>query len=377
MGARTSTGARRTHRPRGRFRALVAVGLVALGITVPAAALRAQIDPPPTTLPPETVPTTPTTLDPTTPTTLDPTTTTLDPTTTTLDPIVDATAEEAKSPPGRGIAVYVGSTSRLSSAQRAAVKDYLTAADRLARARTAGTSIAVALDPTSTRGERSRSRVSTPAWRLAHRAAVITVERAAAGVTSMQQAEVVREVAEAEFARATAELQRVARGDPMITALLTGAPPANDGFGRRIVDAQAGQGNPPRLTGLVDYPVPGAPVVSRFGYRADPFSGDVEFHPGIDIGAAPGTPVRAAAAGTVLVAEDSGGYGKAVVLDHGSSLATVYGHLLSLIVAPGQRVAAGEVIGYVGSTGLSTGPHLHFEVRLRAVTVDPIPTLVG
>ena len=66
-----------------------------------------------------------------------------------------------------------------------------------------------------------------------------------------------------------------------------------------------------------------------------------------------------------------------VVLDHGDSLATLYGHMLSMAVSPGQQVGAGEIIGYVGSTGRSTGPHLHFEVRIHGVTVDPLPTLTS
>jgi murein DD-endopeptidase MepM/ murein hydrolase activator NlpD len=104
-------------------------------------------------------------------------------------------------------------------------------------------------------------------------------------------------------------------------------------------------------------------------------SGNVGFHPGIDISAPQGTPIRASAAGTVVVAGSEGGYGNAVILDHGDSLSTLYGHMVSVGVKPGQQVAAGDVIGFVGSTGISTGPHVHFEVRVHGVTVDPLPTL--
>ena len=170
---------------------------------------------------------------------------------------------------------------------------------------------------------------------------------------------------------------RVANGDPLITALLTGKPPAGDTLAQRIAAAQANQGNPPALEALFDYPIPRALLVSVYGFRVDPLSGNVGFHPGIDISAAHGTPILASAAGTVVSAGSEGGYGNAVILDHGDSLATLYGHMVSVAVVPGQLVAAGEVIGYVGSTGRSTGPHLHFEVRIHGVTVDPLPTFKG
>jgi murein DD-endopeptidase MepM/ murein hydrolase activator NlpD len=122
-------------------------------------------------------------------------------------------------------------------------------------------------------------------------------------------------------------------------------------------------------------PVENAPLASRFGFRIDPLSGNVGFHPGIDISATQGTPIRASAAGKVMIAGNEGGYGNAVVLDHGNSLSTLYGHMTRVAVAPGQQVEAGDIIGFVGSTGISTGPHVHFEVRVHGVTVDPLPTL--
>jgi murein DD-endopeptidase MepM/ murein hydrolase activator NlpD len=121
-------------------------------------------------------------------------------------------------------------------------------------------------------------------------------------------------------------------------------------------------------------PVPG-PIVSGFGYRDNPLGGGTGFHSGVDIAAPYGTPIRACKAGKVVIASWQGGYGNAVVLDHGGGMGTLYGHQSSMAVTPGQTVASGQVIGYVGSTGNSTGPHLHFEVRLGGTPVDPVPYL--
>jgi murein DD-endopeptidase MepM/ murein hydrolase activator NlpD len=117
-------------------------------------------------------------------------------------------------------------------------------------------------------------------------------------------------------------------------------------------------------------PVPG-PIISGFGPRVDPISGARGFHPGDDLQATYGTPIHACRAGVVVIASPQGGYGNAVVIDDGGGMGTLYGHQSRLAVAAGQHVNAGDVIGYVGSTGYSTGPHLHFEVRLSGNPVDP------
>jgi murein DD-endopeptidase MepM/ murein hydrolase activator NlpD len=114
-------------------------------------------------------------------------------------------------------------------------------------------------------------------------------------------------------------------------------------------------------------------LTSGFGYRSDPLTHGRGVHQGIDIAAAPGQPVRASADGIVMRATDQGGgLGKAVFLAHGFGLTTRYGHLSRIEVRPGQRVKRGDVIGRVGSTGRSTGPHLHYEVRLDGDPVDPL-----
>jgi murein DD-endopeptidase MepM/ murein hydrolase activator NlpD len=113
------------------------------------------------------------------------------------------------------------------------------------------------------------------------------------------------------------------------------------------------------------WPVSG-PVTSTFGWRWG------RMHEGIDIGVGYGTPIHAAAAGTVIYCGWEEGYGNFVVLDHGGNVATAYGHQSSIAVACGQQVDQGQVVGYVGSTGHSTGPHLHFEVRVNGNPVDPL-----
>ena len=118
------------------------------------------------------------------------------------------------------------------------------------------------------------------------------------------------------------------------------------------------------------WPVDG-PVGSGFGQREDPFNGEGAFHSGIDIEAPYGTPVRATADGEVSGAAMGVGYGRAVVLNHGHDVMTLYGHLSAIAVLPGQHVILGQVIGYVGQTGRATGPHLHYEVRVHNVPVNP------
>ena len=119
-------------------------------------------------------------------------------------------------------------------------------------------------------------------------------------------------------------------------------------------------------------PLVSARVSSRFGMRRHPLLGAMRNHSGVDLAAPQGTPVYAPAAGKVAAAQWRGGYGLLVAIDHAGGMETRYGHLFQIAVVPGQSVAAGEVIGYVGSTGLSTGPHLHYEVRIHGAVVNPL-----
>jgi murein DD-endopeptidase MepM/ murein hydrolase activator NlpD len=122
-------------------------------------------------------------------------------------------------------------------------------------------------------------------------------------------------------------------------------------------------------------PVPG-PITSGFGPRIHPIFGGYRMHHGIDIDVAAGIPIVAAAAGTVIHSGSKGGYGSTVMLEHGGRFVTLYAHMSRIGAELGQEVAAGETIGWVGSTGDSTGPHLHFEVRIDDTPVDPEPYLV-
>jgi murein DD-endopeptidase MepM/ murein hydrolase activator NlpD len=123
-----------------------------------------------------------------------------------------------------------------------------------------------------------------------------------------------------------------------------------------------------------DKPLRTAEFTSGFGVRSDPFRHGAAMHPGIDLAAPYGTPVYATADGTVLRAGwNSGGYGNLVEIDHGRGIVTRYGHMSKIIVGEGQHVTRGQQVGYVGSTGRSTGNHLHYEVRIDNSPVNPIP----
>ena len=118
-------------------------------------------------------------------------------------------------------------------------------------------------------------------------------------------------------------------------------------------------------------PINAAYNSSSYGWRIDPFNGNKAFHEGLDFTANTGTPIRAAADGIVLSADLGGAYGKLVKIEHGAGLETRYAHASKLLVKAGDRVVKGQIIAEVGSTGRSTGPHLHYEIRLNGESLDP------
>jgi murein DD-endopeptidase MepM/ murein hydrolase activator NlpD len=128
-------------------------------------------------------------------------------------------------------------------------------------------------------------------------------------------------------------------------------------------------------SGAMMWPTDATEITSPYGWRTHPIFGTSRYHSGIDIGADYGDSVRAADSGVVIYADWMGGYGKAVIVDHGNGISSLYGHNSELLVVEGQKVRKGEVISRVGSTGYSTGPHLHFEVRQNGSPVNPMDYL--
>lgn len=160
-------------------------------------------------------------------------------------------------------------------------------------------------------------------------------------------------------------------------------PVASDPFAEALARAGRARDDEMRLRRLaIDLPL-GRPLLgelnpsSGFGTRLDPFTRGLALHTGIDLKAETGTSARATAAGRVVSAEAAGGYGNLVEIDHGHGVATRYAHLSSILVRPGQWVPAGGLVGLVGSTGRSTGSHLHYETRVDGEPVDPVGFLLA
>lgn len=112
-------------------------------------------------------------------------------------------------------------------------------------------------------------------------------------------------------------------------------------------------------------------MTSHFGYRSSPFTGERVFHQGMDLAAPLGTPIKAATSGIIMFAGWFSTYGNYIIIAHGNSFVTCYGHLSKYYVIPGQRVVKGEIIGAVGTTGQSTGPHLHYEMWVNGKSINP------
>jgi len=170
------------------------------------------------------------------------------------------------------------------------------------------------------------------------------------------------EQALAEKAQLDAEYEELQRNSQEITAMIQ----RMEQEGRMM--PQAGG------TGQLAWPVNGE-ITSPFGWRVHPIWGTQIFHAGLDIGADYGDPVHAADSGTVVFAGWMGGYGNAVMIDHGGGMVTLYGHNSSITVGEGEQVSKGQIIALAGSTGNSTGPHCHFEVRIHGEVVSPLQYL--
>jgi len=158
---------------------------------------------------------------------------------------------------------------------------------------------------------------------------------------------------------------------------LTAPPPAENSQFKALFSTWAkGDGAAPqsaRASIPASRPIDSFRYTSPFGVRVDPFRGNSSFHPGIDLAAPIGTPVHATGDAVVTRAGVAAGYGNLVILSHGAGIETRYGHLSRILVGIGQHVHPGDVIGQVGSTGRSTGSHLHYEIRVADRAINPLP----
>jgi murein DD-endopeptidase MepM/ murein hydrolase activator NlpD len=239
--------------------------------------------------------------------------------------------------------------SLLIAANQRAVRERKTAAKKVAAAQAELQAAQVALEQQQQAQERTRNQL-----------AILAQERGnLVALADAQRRHVAGEVAEIEGLSASEEAQ--------LEALIRERE-AQLAAARRAAGV-VGPGN--TAPGALSWPITGT-ITSPFGWRHNPFGGGNEFHQGLDIAAAYGTTVTAAAAGTVIQAGWYGGYGNYILIDHGGGMSTGYGHLSRIFVSNGQEVQRGQAIGAEGSTGASTGPHLHFEVRISGKPVDPI-----
>lgn len=246
-------------------------------------------------------------------------------------------------------------------------------------------------------GARGASRAEVERLRAAHDALTLENEsyRAATGELAEQIA---------SLQTTLADLTEKAELDPATKAALDRLPSVGAGGGSRGLRTAAVPETPERTFGILRnllgvlesrlatvrtsienqqalaratpsiWPVTGW-LSSAFGTRRDPFSGEPDFHSGLDIAAGRGTPVRATADGTIESAAYDGNYGNAVIVDHGFGISTRFGHLSRYAVSPGQQVRRGDVIGYVGSTGRATSSHLHYEILLNGQAINPLRIL--
>jgi murein DD-endopeptidase MepM/ murein hydrolase activator NlpD len=191
-----------------------------------------------------------------------------------------------------------------------------------------------------------------------------------------QRQDALRQVAQSAVQRQAVLLSQLEMQKADFETQITALAAQSDAIAAQL-RARQNAAPPPGISGhgLLAVPIPDAPITSPFGPRVDPLFGDVRVHTGVDFGATAGTPIHAAADGVVVTAAMMGGYGNCTIIDHGQALATLYAHQSQLLVNAGDHVVKGQIIGLVGSTGMSTGPHLHFEVRVNGTPVDPIAFL--
>ncbi len=198
---------------------------------------------------------------------------------------------------------------------------------------------------------------------------------------AVQRAESARGVIKLTGVPAARVLEQNGMGGPLIPINFADKAPPEDPFQRRIYEVEARLQEANEFEKAMRSLPLAVPLqmayreTSGFGYRSDPFNQRTAFHEGADLAAFTGAPIVATAPGTVTYAGTKGGYGRVVEVDHGSGFKTVYGHMNSINVKQGQEVVIGSKLGTMGSTGRSTGPHLHYEIHFRGKSYDPIKFL--
>jgi murein DD-endopeptidase MepM/ murein hydrolase activator NlpD len=195
---------------------------------------------------------------------------------------------------------------------------------------------------------------------------VLEVVEAALAELAASQTEQAEEVA-VELANLSAKLDAVDAAIDDFSVELDGLEAEQARVEELIEQEASKEGEAP---GILVRPIPGA-ITSSFGLRVHPILGYSRMHSGVDMSAGYGQEIKAGASGRVILAATYGGYGNTIIIDHGGGMTTLYAHQSSFNVSYGGQVGAGDIIGYVGSTGFSTGPHLHFEVRLFGSPVNP------
>jgi murein DD-endopeptidase MepM/ murein hydrolase activator NlpD len=274
----------------------------------------------------------------------------------------------------QAIAMYVSGDAETD------VMEAILQADTIAEASTALTYSQVVVDDTDqlledfedAKVERDRAhRQAEEARRAAttHRDEIETITRLVASARNEQKT--LADQLDVERWNESAKLLEIQGRKTEVEARIISMQYASDGVEQLLAAAQADQEDWKPGAMVITTPIPGYHIGSAFGMRHHPILGISRLHADGDIGAPSGTEIHAPADGVVLFAGERGGYGNCVVIDHGNSLGTLYGHQSEIEVEVGDVVQRGDIIGRVGSTGLSTGPHLHFETRLKGVPVDP------
>ncbi|GAC1567039.1 MAG: peptidoglycan DD-metalloendopeptidase family protein [Vulcanimicrobiaceae bacterium] len=250
----------------------------------------------------------------------------------------------------------------LIAANQKTVRDRQTAERAVTRGRRALEAERLGLEESHRRQQQARYHLAALASERTQLAAAAEAERRSISV-EVTQLENLSAAQEAELERFIRERQR-----------LEAARRAAEAEARRRAEQLAGRAMPsPTIEGgpgVFAWPASG-PITDPFGMRMHPVTHEWRMHNGLDIGAPMGATITASAPGRVIYAGWEGGYGNTVIIDHGGTASTLYGHCSQLFVSEGQDVQQGQAIGAVGSTGVSTGPHLHFEIRIDGVAVDP------